>query len=178
MGKRTLFTIGHSTRRWDEFVSLLAAWKIAEVIDVRTVPRSRACPWFSTAKLAAALPKRGIRYVHIAALGGFRHPRPDSPNNAWRNTSFRGYADYMASDAFATGLKRLDKRRDKRRVCVMCSESVWWRCHRRMIADVEVARGVPVRHIMSERVATPHKLSDFAVVKKRRGRPPLITYPR
>ncbi len=177
MGQRILFTIGHSTRSWDEFVALLKTWKIQELVDVRTVPRSRAYPWFSKDLMEKALPKSGIRYMHLQALGGFRPLKKDFVNEGWRNASFRGYADYMQTPAFTDGLDDLNARRKKRRVCVMCSEAVWWRCHRRMIADAETARGIPVKHIMSERSATRHELTAFAVVKKRRGQPPEINYP-
>jgi uncharacterized protein (DUF488 family) len=177
MGQRTLFTIGHSTRKWDDFVALLKAWKIEDVVDVRTVPRSRTYPWFCKERMGKAIPKLGMRYVHLPALGGFRNVTKDSVNLGWRNARFRGYADYMQTASFEEGLEELNELRKKRRVCVMCSEAVWWRCHRRMIADAETAWGIPVRHVMTERVATHHKLSDFAVVKKRRGRVPIITYP-
>jgi uncharacterized protein (DUF488 family) len=177
MSQRTLFTIGHSTRPWPEFVQLLKAWKINELVDVRTVPRSRAFPWFSKDKMEKALPKAGIKYLHIPGLGGLRHSKKDSLNTAWRNTSFRGYADYMQTTDFEKAIRQLNQLRKKRRVCIVCSEAVWWRCHRRMIADAEVARGIPVKHIMSERSATPHEMTEFAVVKKRRGRPPVIVYP-
>lgn len=180
MGQRTLFTIGHSTREWDEFVDLLEAWKIEEVIDVRTVPRSRAFPWFGTDRMERALPRAGIAYLLVPELGGLRHARKDSPNGGWQNASFRGYADYMQTPAFQEGLRVLNARRKARRVSVMCSEAVWWRCHRRMIADAEIARGIPVKHIMSPTTATPHELTEFAVVTRPRGRagPPVITYPR
>ena len=177
MAARTLFTIGHSTRTWAEFVAILRAWRIEQLIDVRTVPRSRAVPQFSKARMEGRLAKSGIAYVHIAELGGLRHAKKDSPNSGWRNASFRGYADYMQTPEFAQGLKKLEERRRRHRVCIMCAEAVWWRCHRRMIADAEVARGIPVQHIMSETVVKSHELTEFAVVKKKRGRPPLVTYP-
>jgi uncharacterized protein (DUF488 family) len=177
MAQRTLFTIGHSTHPWREFVELLKAWKIAELVDVRTVPRSRAVPWFSKDKMGAALRREGIKYVHVAALGGLRHAKKDSSNDGWRNASFRGYADYMQTEAFAAGLDRLNRLRRGRRVCVMCSEAVWWRCHRRMIADAEAAAGVPVRHIMSRSSAKPHELTEFARVEKKRGKRAVVRYP-
>ena len=123
------------------------------------------------------MPKAGIKYRHLPELGGLRHSKGDSMNAGWRNASFRGYADYTQTEAFEDGLKRLNELRTMRRVCVMCSEAVWWRCHRRMIADAEVAWGIPVKHIMSETVAKPHELTEFAVVRKRRGRMPVIRYP-
>ena len=178
MSKRTLFTIGHSTREWSTFVSLLKAWKIEDLIDVRTVPRSRTFPWFSKNKMEKALPKRGIRYMHMPLLGGFRISRTESINKGWQNARFRAYADYMGTKEFEAGIAELNELRSKRRVCIMCSEALWWRCHRRMIADAEVAQGIPVRHIMSDKVAPRHDLTSFAVVSKRYGRPPLLTYPK
>lgn len=179
MGQRILFTIGHSTRGWAEFVALLKTWKIEELVDVRTVPRSRAFPWFDKGRMEAALPRSGIAYVHLPALGGLRRPGKDSPNAGWQNARFRAYADYMQTEDFEEGLRALNERRRKRRVCVMCSEAVWWRCHRRMIADAEVARGIPVRHVMSAAAATRHELTGFAVVTKapKHGGATMVTYP-
>lgn len=189
MAHRTLFTVGHSTRTWTEFVALLKSWKIEELVDVRTLPRSRAFPWFTKQRMARALPKVAIENVHIPALGGLRKPGKDSVNTGWQNARFRAYADFMQTAEFEHGLQELNDLREKRRVCVLCSEAVWWRCHRRMIADAEVARGIPVRHIMSATSATPHELTAFAVVKKRRVHArapggmhnsspgPIITYP-
>ncbi|HVU88167.1 MAG TPA: DUF488 domain-containing protein [Pirellulales bacterium] len=178
MGQRTLFTVGHSTRPWQEFVALLQAWKIKTLVDVRTVPKSRAFPWFSQARMARALPRAGIKYVHLKSLGGLRHAKKDSPNIGWHNASFRGYADYMQTPEFEQGLAELNALRRKERVCIMCSEAVWWRCHRRMIADAEVSRGIPVKHVMSETTAKPHEVTPFARVKKRRGHHAIITYPQ
>jgi uncharacterized protein (DUF488 family) len=173
---KTLYTIGHSTRTLAEFIALLEAFGVERVVDVRTVPRSRRVGWFNKETLPAALKARGILYTHLAKLGGLRHAKKDSPNGGWRNASFRGYADYMATPGFALGVERLDRLRAKRRVAIMCAEAVPWRCHRSMIADAEVARGVPVRHIMSVKKANPHKLTSFAVVNRRR-KPPLVGYP-
>jgi len=159
-----------------EFVALLHAWEIQELVDVRTVPQSRTFPWFAKEAMAKALPKAGIQYTHLPSLGGFRKPAKDSTNVGWENVRFRAYADYMQTPEFAAGLADLNARRTQRRVCVMCSEAVWWRCHRRMIADAEVSRGIPVRHILSEKVAKPHELTAFAAVNRRR-RPPVISYP-
>jgi uncharacterized protein (DUF488 family) len=179
MGQRILFTIGHSNRTWAEFVELLRAWGIEQLVDVRTVPRSRAVPWFWDKRMALALPKAGIAYEHMPALGGLRRAKKDSVNTGWRNASFRGYADYMQTGEFEAGLAELNELRKKRRTCVMCSEAVWWRCHRRMIADAEAARGIPVRHIMSATMAKGHEMTGFAKVRKGRGRgkAPVVTYP-
>lgn len=183
MAQRTLFTIGHSTRGWAEFVALLKAWKIEDLVDVRALPRSRALPWFTKQRMARALPKSGIEYVHVPALGGLRNLTKDSVNTGWQNARFRAYADFMQTEEFEDGLRKLNELRRKQRTCVMCSEAVWWRCHRRMIADVEVARGIPVKHIMSSTSAKQHDLTAFAVVNNSGcagrvgGRAPVITYP-
>jgi uncharacterized protein (DUF488 family) len=179
MSQRTLFTVGHSTRAWAEFIALLKAWRIEQLADVRTVPRSRTFPWFSKERMEEALPKSAITYVHLPKLGGFRHSAKtkDSENAGWENVRFRAYADYMQTKEFEEGLAELNQRRKKQRVCVMCSEAVWWRCHRRMIADAEVARGIPVRHVMNDHVAKQHEMTEFAVVEKRTGRMPVVTYP-
>jgi uncharacterized protein (DUF488 family) len=177
MARRTIFTIGHSTRPWREFVDLLKQWEVQQLIDVRTMPRSRAFPRFSKEKMGPALGKAGIDYLHLASLGGLRHPKKDSKNAGWRNASFRGFADYMQTPDFEAGLAELRKVGSKRRVCIMCAEAVWWRCHRRMIADALVARGVPVRHIMTMSSAKEHEVTPFAVVKRRGRKPPLITFP-
>ncbi len=172
----TLYTIGHSTRTFAEFISLLEAYGIKRLVDVRTVPRSRRVPWFNKETLPGALKKRGILYTHLSKLGGLRHVKMDSPNCGWRNASFRGYADYMAEPGFAQGIETLNRLMEKRRVAIMCAEAVPWRCHRSMIADAEVARGIPVRHIMNARTANPHKLTSFAKVDKRSS-PPMVQYP-
>lgn len=177
MGQRILFTVGHSTHPWLEFVELLQAWEIEELVDVRSVPRSRAFPWFTQAKMQNSLPKSGIDYAYMPKLGGFRESAEDSINKGWENVRFRAYADYMQTAAFEEGLEELDEHRRTRRVCVMCSEAVWWRCHRRMIADAFVARDIRVKHIMSLKSATPHELTKFAVVKKPKGHQPVVTYP-
>lgn len=177
MSQRILFTVGHSTRAWADFVGLLKTWKIEELVDVRTVPRSRSFPWFSKQRMEKLLRKSAIEYVHLSKLGGFRRSGVKSKNTGWQNPRFQAYADYMQTKEFEAELNELNKHRKRRRVCVMCSEALWWRCHRRMIADAEVARGIPVKHVMSEKVAKLHALTEFAVVRKRIGRTPLITYP-
>ena len=177
MGQRTLFTVGHSTRPWAEFVKLLQTWKIQILVDVRTIPRSRNVPRFSKDRMKSALARAGIQYIHLSALGGLRHSTKQSINTGWRNASFRGYGDYMQTPEFQAGLAELNQWRKTKRTCVMCAEAVWWRCHRRMIADAEVALRIPVRHIMTPRNAPPHELTEFALVKKRRGHPPIVTYP-
>jgi uncharacterized protein (DUF488 family) len=178
MPQRTLFTIGHSTRTWQEFIDLLHAWKIEELVDVRSIPGSRAFPWFAQNKMKIALPNAGIRYTHLPDLGGRRHSRKNSPNTGWRNASFRSYADYMQTPEFRDGLQQLNAIRKKHRTCIMCAEAVWWRCHRRMIADAELAQKIPVRHIMTPTSATPHTLTPFAQIQKPRAKPPTILYPQ
>jgi uncharacterized protein (DUF488 family) len=106
-----------------------------------------------------------------------RRPKLDSQNQAWQNASFRGYADYMQTAEFRGGLRELNQKARKRRVCIMCSEAVWWRCHRRLVADAELARNIPVKHIMTQKIAKPHELTEFAVVKRTRGKAPAIKYP-
>jgi uncharacterized protein (DUF488 family) len=167
-----LWTIGHSTRTFDELVGLLAAWRIEALADVRTVPRSRRHPQFNTDALAATLPERGIKYVHMPELGGFRKARDDSPNMAWQNASFRGYADYMLTDEFENALDRLVELARSSRVAIMCAEAVPWRCHRSLIADVLVARGHTVHHITTASKAGAHTMTRFARISDGR-----VTYP-
>jgi len=167
-----IWTIGHSTRSLAELVALLRAHGIERVADVRRFPRSRRHPHFDAGALARDLPEAGIAYRHFPTLGGFRRPRPDSRNTAWRNASFRGYADYMATDEFAGHLDALLD--DARTVptAIMCAEAVPWRCHRSLIADALVARGVEVRHVLGLERAEPHVLSADARVTGGR-----VTYP-
>jgi uncharacterized protein (DUF488 family) len=168
---RTIFTIGHSTRPLDDFVALLARNGVTQLADVRTVPKSRRHPQFVREALAGSLPGAGIAYRHIPGLGGLRKPRPDSANTAWRNQSFRGYADYMQTLPFAHALEELHAWA-VRPTAVMCAEAVWWQCHRQLIADALVARGIEVRHIVSAAAPEPHKLTEFARVEGTR-----VAYP-
>jgi len=159
-----IHTIGHSTRPAADFVSLLTAHGIRTLVDVRTIPRSRHNPQFNSDTLEATLAEHGIEYVHAPELGGLRKPRPDSINTGWRNTSFRGYADYMQTPAFQTAVDRLVERADQVPTAIMCAEAVPWRCHRSLVADALMARGHEAREIVSETKATPHKLTPFARV--------------
>jgi uncharacterized protein (DUF488 family) len=134
------------------------------VVDVRTVPRSRHTPQWNRERAAAGLGEHGIGYHHLPALGGFRKPRPDSPNTGWRNLSFRGYADYMATPGFAAGLDELLRVTADTPAAFACTEAVPWRCHRSLIADALTARGFEVRHLMSPTAARPHTLTPFARV--------------
>ncbi len=167
-----VLTIGHSTHPIDEFLEILHAHEVARIVDVRTVPRSRHNPQFNADVLAGSLGEAGVDYVRMPALGGLRHPQRDSPNGAWRNDSFRGYADWMQTDEFANALETLVGIATDRRTAIMCAEAVPWRCHRSMIADALVVRSVPVLHILSPTTARPHALHSFAQVEGTR-----ITYP-
>lgn len=167
-----VWTVGHSTHPLEAFVALLVAHDIAQVADIRTVPRSRRLPHFDTEALARSLPEHGVAYVHLARLGGWRQPVADSPNTAWRNLSFRGYADYAMGEEFADGLAQLRRLAAARRTAMMCSEALWWRCHRRLVADRLVVAGDVVRHISSAGEASAHRLTSFATV----GRDRQITY--
>jgi uncharacterized protein (DUF488 family) len=161
---RSIFTIGHSTRSADEFLRLLRAHGISGIADVRTVPRSRRHPHFSSESLSAFLADHGIAYLHLPGLGGLRKPRRDSPNGGWKNEGFRGYADHMQSSAFAEGLATLRAFAADHDVAVMCAEARWWQCHRQLIADALVAVGVDVRHILSAAPPDRHELTSFARV--------------
>ena len=166
------YTIGHSTHELDALVELLREHGVTGVADVRAFPGSRRVPHMSAETLALELPARAVRYEHLRELGGRRRPVPGSPNDGWDNDAFRGYADHMATPAFAAGLDRLMALAAETPTAVMCAEAVWWRCHRRMIADALVIRGWDVRHIGPEGLLTRHKLTPFAQVDGER-----ITYP-
>jgi uncharacterized protein (DUF488 family) len=155
-------TIGHSTRPSEALIEMLKTQGISRLIDVRTIPRSRHNPQYNSEALAAALAAAGIAYEHRKELGGLRHPRKDSPNTAWRNDSFRGYADYMQTPEFTAALDALIALAGREPVAIMCAEAVPWRCHRSLIADALVVRGILVEHIMSAGKAEPHALTSFA----------------
>lgn len=163
-----MLTVGHSNRTLAEFLEMLRAHSVELLVDVRTVPRSRHNPQFNLENLPAPLAAAGIGYAHMPGLGGLRHPRRDSPNTAWRNLSFRGYADYMQTPEFEHNLARLLDLDAGKRVAIMCAESVPWRCHRSLIADALAARGVAVRHIMSASQAVAHRLTPFGRVEGNR----------
>jgi protein tyrosine phosphatase (PTP) superfamily phosphohydrolase (DUF442 family) len=160
----TLWTVGHSTRSLDDFIALLQAHGIRRLVDVRTIPRSRHNPQFNKDQLPESLKLAGIQYVHIPALGGLRHARRDSVNCAWRNASFRGFADYMQTAEFGAALKELIRLARSRRTAIMCAEAVPWRCHRSLIADALLVRGVKVEEIASETATRPHTLTPWACV--------------
>ena len=172
MADLNVFTIGHSTRTLDAFLDLLRAHQVARVADVRTIPRSRRNPQFNRETLPDALHGRMIHYTHLASLGGLRHARKDSVNNGWQNASFRGFADYMQTPEFEKGIEKLMELARKGPVAMMCAEAVPWRCHRSLIADALLVRGIAVQHIMSAKRADPHSLTPFARVEGTH-----ITYP-
>lgn len=167
-----IFTIGHSTRPLAEFVRLLQAHAVTCLVDVRTVPCSRRNPQFNRESLPDSLGACGIAYAHFAELGGLRRPGADSPNAAWRNTSFRGYADHMQTPQFAEGVQKLLAIAQEYQVAVMCAEAVPWRCHRSLLADALLACGIAVEEIVSEARRQPHKLTEWARVDGNR-----VTYP-
>jgi hypothetical protein len=160
-----IFTVGHSTRTTKEFVALLLAHDVQQLIDVRTIPRSRHNPQFNRDRLPRPLQKAGIRYRHMAALGGLRHARRDSINAGWRNASFRGFADYMQTPEFQTALDQLIQLGEKRRTAIMCAEAVAWRCHRSLIGDALLVRGLRVEEIASLTRTRPHSLTPWARVR-------------
>ena len=178
MKKRTtkqpklILTIGHSTRTLEAFIHLLQAHQVTRVVDVRTIPRSRHVPQFNAEALPDSLRATGIAYEHMPGLGGLRRTRADSPNKAWRNASFRGYADYMQIDEFEESLDSLIDRARNDRIALMCAEAVPWRCHRSLIADALAVRGVRVEHILSGVRTQTHTLTAWARVRGKR-----ITYP-
>jgi len=159
-----VLTVGHSTRPIDEFVAMLLAHGVTQLVDVRTVPRSRHNPQFNGDALAGSLQTARIGYAHAPGLGGFRRPAPDSPNAGWRNLSFRGYADYMQSPEFAESLLGLIELARHDRVVLMCAEAVPWRCHRSLIADALLVHGVATCEIASANRLQPHRLTPFARV--------------
>lgn len=160
----TIWTIGHSTRSAEEFIALLGGNGIQALADVRRFPGSRKYPHFNVEPLAHALHDAGIEYVAFPELGGRRKPLPDSPNTAWRNDAFRGYADYMRTPEFAAGMERLAALASTKHTAIMCSEAVWWRCHRGLIADWLKVRGVRVLHIVDARHVVEHPYTSAAHV--------------
>jgi uncharacterized protein (DUF488 family) len=158
----TIWTIGHSTRSLEQFLELLSENGIESVADVRRYPGSRRWPHFAREPLAVALENHGLLYTWFPELGGRRTPIPDSPNTAWRNTAFRGYADYMATEEFADGLARLAHLASGLRTAIMCAESLWWRCHRGLIADVLRWLGFEVVHILGPRSTATHPYTSAA----------------
>jgi len=167
-----VLTIGHSTRTLVDFIGLLQAHAVSRVVDVRTVPRSWHNPQFNKASLPRALKKAGLGYVHLPGLGGLRHAKRDSINVGWRNASFRGFADYMQTPEFEQSLDELIQLTNQDRIALMCAEAVPWRCHRSLIADALLVRGIRTEDIMSPTRCPVHTLTPFAKV-----RGTTITYP-
>ena len=172
MSPPSVLTIGHSTRPIGEFIRLLDAHRVNRLIDIRTIPRSGHNPQFSRDRLSAALRRAGIRYMHMTGLGGLRHPRPGSVNTGWRNAGFRGYADYMDTATFRKSLERCIDLAHGEQIVLMCAEAVPWRCHRSLVADALLVRGVAVSEITSGIRTRPHSLTAWADVKGTE-----ITYP-
>jgi uncharacterized protein (DUF488 family) len=167
-----VLTVGHSTRPLAEFIGLLAGNGVTHLVDVRTVPRSRHNPQFNRDALPGSLQGAGIGYTHVPGLGGFRQASPESANAGWRNASFRGYADYMQTAEFAQNLNGVIELAASERVALMCAEAVPWRCHRSLIADALLVRGIGVEEIVSATRRQPHRLTPFARVSGTS-----ITYP-
>jgi uncharacterized protein (DUF488 family) len=161
-GAATIWTIGHSTRPIEEFLDLLRTYRVETIADVRSFPGSRKYPHYGQQALAATLAAHDLGYAWLPALGGRRRASPDSPNMAWRNAAFRGYADYMASAQFAQGMAQLLEFANQSRTALMCSEAVWWRCHRSLIADELSVRGIEVVHILDATHGTPHPMTQPA----------------
>jgi uncharacterized protein (DUF488 family) len=169
----TLYTVGHSTRSFDDFVTLLTRHGVRAIADVRRFPKSRKYPHFNDDALAESLPAAGIQYAPAPALGGRRRTSPDSVNTGWRNDSFRGYADYMQTPSFEEGIARLIQLATQAPTAIMCAEAVPWRCHRSLISDAMLVRGWVVLDVVSDSAPTPHKLTPFAQAEGTR-----ITYPK
>ena len=172
-GAPLVLTVGHSTRAIAEFIELLKAHGVERVVDVRTVPKSRHNPQFGKDALPGSLAGAGIGYTHMPELGGLRRPRADSQNTGWRNASFRGYADYMQMPQFTAALEEVIASGRKEKIALMCAEAVPWRCHRSLIADALLVRGIAAEEISSATRTSPHKLTPFARVRGTE-----ITYPR
>jgi uncharacterized protein (DUF488 family) len=168
----SMFTIGHSTHPIEEFLEMLQAHGVRRLVDVRTIPRSAHNPQFNREDLSRALHGRRLHYRHMPGLGGLRHPRRDSINAAWRNSSFRGYADYMQTPEFTDNLETLIELGEQEPTAVMCAEAVPWRCHRSLIADALLVRGINVLEIVSATRATPLTLHPWARVAGT-----VVTYP-
>jgi hypothetical protein len=156
------YTVGHGTRSLEEFLSLMEEHGIQLLADIRTIPGSRHNPQFGGEALARRLPEAGMCYLHLKGLGGLRRPGRDSPNAGWRNESFRGYADYMLTPAFETALAELIALLRLQRSAIMCAETVYWRCHRALVADALLVRGVESLHLLGPGTATLHTLTRFA----------------
>lgn len=161
-----VYTVGHSTHKLSEFIRIVDAYGIKEVVDIRTIPKSRANPQFNEKRLSAGLKRHHITYKHMEGLGGLRHANKDSINTYWYNASFRGFADYMQKKEFRDNVKALIGMAKKRQIVIMCAEAVPWRCHRSLIADALLIRGVSVKHIFSATNSRNHELTKSAKVSR------------
>ncbi|MGD6934953.1 MAG: DUF488 family protein [Candidatus Bathyarchaeia archaeon] len=168
----TIYTVGHSTRSIEEFIEILKAYNITLLVDVRTIPRSRHNPQFNKENLPNTLKHYAIKYLSMPDIGGLRHPKKDSINLAWENSSFRGYADFMQTKEFTENLLKLIVLAKENCLAIMCAEALPWRCHRNLISDALVARHIPVLHIISKNDAIPHQLNELAHVEGTK-----VTYP-
>ena len=167
-----VFTIGHSTRTLEEFIELVQIYSVTLIIDVRTVPHSRHNPQFNKEALPSTLKDVGVKYIHLPEIGGLRHPKPKSINTALKNSSFRGYADYMQTKEFTDALLKIMALARENQIALMCAEALPWRCHRNLISDALVARHVRVLHIISKTSTINHELSETAHVEGNK-----VTYP-
>jgi uncharacterized protein (DUF488 family) len=161
---KTIWTIGHSTHTLDELISMLQSFKIELLADIRNFPGAKRYPHFNRAALEVNLPANNIAYIHLKKLGGRRNPSPHSLNTGWRVAAFRGYADYMETDDFKEGLDVLEKFALQKRIAYMCSEAVWWRCHRSLVSDVLKLRSWTVMHIMNVSKETEHPYTSPAKI--------------
>ncbi|MDD2477150.1 MAG: DUF488 domain-containing protein [Dysgonamonadaceae bacterium] len=161
---KTVWTIGHSTHSLDELVAMLHSFNIKTVVDIRSYPGSRKFPHFNKEALEVSLPENNIEYLHLKKLGGRRKVNPESKNTTWRHAAFRGYADFMETDSFFEGIKELIDIAEKQQTAYMCSEAVWWRCHRSMVSDYLKAHGWNVQHIMGVNKASEHPYTQPARV--------------
>ncbi|MGI8951018.1 MAG: DUF488 domain-containing protein [Chitinophagaceae bacterium] len=161
---KIIYTIGHSTKSLEDFIQILQSFHIQLLADIRRFPGSRKFPHFNKDFLSASLKNSGINYIHLEELGGRRKPLVNSQNNAWRNASFRGYADYMQTNEFKKAVEQLEKLAQQQLTCYMCSEAVWWRCHRSMVSDYLKTKGWIVMHIMNKEKAVEHPYTPVAKI--------------
>jgi uncharacterized protein (DUF488 family) len=162
--EKTIWTIGHSTHPLEEFIEMLRSFEIRLLVDIRNYPGSKRYPHFNKEALQQSLPANGIEYLHLKELGGRRKPVADSVNTRWKNTAFRGYADYMQTKDFRNAMKLLEEKAGQQRTAYMCSEAVWWSCHRALVSDWLKIRGWKVMHIMAKGKANEHPYTSAALV--------------
>lgn len=160
--QNVIWTIGHSTHSIEEFIAILQSFQIERIVDIRMYPGSRRYPHFSKEALKASMPESHVKYCHMVELGGRRKAKPDSKNTAWRLAAFRGYADYMETDAFQDGIQKLEDIASKERTVYMCSEALWWSCHRALVSDYLKVKGWTVMHIMGYGKAQEHPFTSPA----------------